>query len=125
MSPADPAPPAPAGGPKRRAPKASGIDPAGKAALFSTPVQAARDQLGPGNQKEGKHALYSTGPRQTGTVIVECGTCGVRTRSTLLDLGVRLASVSFWLPVPRRRFTHWMRCPGCHSHTWCRIGWTE
>jgi len=106
-----------------RRPRASRIDPNGKHALFSSPVKAAPDQIGPGNQKEGKHALYSTGPRQTGTVIVDCRACGVRTRSTLLDLGVRMASISLW--IPGRKHSHWMRCPACHNHTWCRIGWTE
>lgn len=99
------------------------VDPAGRHALFSAPVQAAPDQLGPGNQKEGRAALFSTGPRQVGTVIVECSSCGTRTRSTLVDLGVRLLSISAWLP--GRRHSHWMRCPGCDRHTWCRIGWTE
>jgi len=99
------------------------VDPAGKQALFSAPPSAARDQLGPGNQKEGRAALFSTGPRQTGTVIIECSRCHVRTRSTLVDLGVRLVSISVW--VPGRKHSHWMRCAACHEHTWCRIGWTE
>lgn len=99
------------------------VDPAGRQALFSAPVQAAPDQLGPGNQKEGRAALFSTGPRQPGTVIIECSACGTRSRSTLVDLGVRLLSISVWLPT--RRHSHWMRCPGCHTHTWCRIAWTE
>jgi hypothetical protein len=101
-----------------------GIDPEGKSALFSSGVQAAPDTLGPGNQKEGKEALYSTGPRQVGTVVVECGTCHVRSRSTLVDLGIRLLSISVWLP-GRRNHNHWMRCPSCGDHTWCRIGWNE
>ena len=45
------------------------------------------------------------------------------TRVTLLDLGVRLVSISAW--IPRRRYSHWMRCPSCHQHTWCEIGWND
>jgi hypothetical protein len=115
--------PVPAGDRAARPRPARRVDPSGKHALFSTPPQAARDQLGPGNQKEGRDALFSTGPRQTGTVIIECSACKVRTRSTLLDLGVRLVSISAWLPT--RRHSHWMRCPACHTHTWCHIGWNE
>ena len=110
---------APKTGPNHR----RAVDPSERHALFSAPVDSARDQLGPGNQKEGRHALYSTGPRQTGTVIVECSACDGRSRSTLVDLGVRLISISVWLP--GRRHSHWMRCPSCHQHAWCRIGWTE
>lgn len=106
--------------PRPRSPR---FDPNGRHALFSAPVKAAPDQIRPGNQKEGKHALYSTGPRQPGTVIVECRECGTRTRTSLVDVGIRLASISVWWP--GRRHSHWMRCPGCHTHTWCRVGWTD
>ncbi len=99
------------------------IDPNGRHALFSAPPKAARDQLGPGNAKDGRQAFFSTGPRQSGTVIVTCSACHTRTRLTLLDLGVRLMSISAWLP--GRRHSHWMRCPSCHQHTWCAIGWTD
>lgn len=99
------------------------LDPQGRRALFETPVAAAPDTLSAGNQKEGKDALYSTGPRQVGTVIVECRACRTRSRRSLPDLGLRFLSLSVW--VPGRRHSHWMRCPGCHEHTWCRIGWTE
>lgn len=99
------------------------VDPTGKQALFSAPVQAARDQIGSGNQKEGRAALYSSGPRQVGTVIVTCSSCLARTRVSLVDVGVRLLSISVWLPA--RRYPHWMRCPACHSHQWCAIGWNS
>ena len=99
------------------------IDPAGRHALFSTPPQAARDQLGPGNQKDGRQAFFSTGPRQAGTVVVICSTCQTRTRVTLVDLGIRLLSISMW--IPGRKDGHWMRCPGCHEHRWCQIAWND
>jgi hypothetical protein len=101
------------------------MDPQGKQALFDAPVQAPPDQVRPahGHRREGKHALYSTGPREVGTVIVECGACEVRTRTSLVNLGIRMLPFTAWLPA--RRHGHFMRCPACGSMTWCRIGWTE
>lgn len=97
------------------------MSPTGRQALFTTPPTAARDQLVPGNRKDGREALFSSGSRQPGTVVVECSQCSSRTRQSLVDLGVRLLSISVWLPV--RRHSHWMRCPACHHHTWCAIDW--
>ena len=97
------------------------VDPTGKHALFSAPPTAAPDQLGTGTEKEGRHAFYSTGPRQTGTVVVICSSCSTRSRISLPDLGLRLLRISAWLPIPGRKYTHWMRCPGCHRHQWCQI----
>ncbi|HRA33359.1 MAG TPA: hypothetical protein PK748_00430, partial [Acidimicrobiales bacterium] len=68
--PHEPSPPA-----RRRS-----LDPQGRRALFETPVSAARDTIRSGPAAEGKDALYSTGPRQTGTVVVTCSTCHARTR---------------------------------------------
>lgn len=99
------------------------LDPQGKRALFEMPVAAARDTIRSGEAKEGKDALYSTGPRQSGSAVVECSGCHVRTRSSLTDVAMRLATISAW--VPGRRHAHWMRCPACESRTWCRIGWTD
>jgi hypothetical protein len=99
------------------------VDPNGRHALFSAPPSAAPDQLGPGRAKDGRHAFFSTGPRQPGTVVVACADCHGQVRVSLVDLGVRLISVSAW--IPGRRHSHWMRCPTCHQHTWCRIGWTD
>lgn len=99
------------------------LDPQGKQALFDAPVQAPPEQLKPGIHPEGKHALYSSGPRQVGTVIVECGTCEVRSRTTLLTLGIRCLPFTAWLP--GRKHAHFLRCPACDQMTWCRIGWTE
>jgi hypothetical protein len=97
------------------------IDPTGKHALFSAPPMAAPDQLGPGQGKEGRQALFSTGARQFGTVVVTCSACRSRARISLGDLAVRLATISAW--VPGRRYSHWMRCPGCGGHQWCAIDW--
>jgi hypothetical protein len=111
------------GAKRRMAGERAVVDPAGKQALFSAPVQAARDQIGAGNQKEGREALYSSGPRQPGTVVIACSSCLARTRVSLIDVGVRLLSVSLWLPA--RRYPHWMRCPACHRHQWCAIHWNS
>ena len=99
------------------------IDPQGKQALFDAPVQAPPDQLSPGRGRQGRHALYSSGPRQVGTVIVECDSCEVRTRTSLVSLGIRMLPFTAWLPA--RRHAHFMRCPACGRMTWCRIGWME
>jgi hypothetical protein len=112
--------PKPAGGGRGAARR---VDPSGKHALFSAPPSAARDQLGPGNQKDGREAFFSTGPRQPGTAIVICSACETRARITLVDVGVRLASISLWNPL--RKHSHWMRCPGCHRHQWCQIAWSD
>ena len=100
-----------------------GLDPQGRRALFEMPVEAARDTIRSGEAKEGKESLYSTGPRQAGSVVVECTGCSVRTRISLTDLAMRLATVSVWLP--GRRHSHWMRCPACERRQWCAIGWTD
>ncbi len=98
-------------------------DPQGRRALFEAPVSAARDTIRSGRTAEGKEALYSTGPRQTGTVVVGCSSCHARTRVNLTDLGLRWLTGTVW--VPGRRNGHWMKCPSCHRRTWCSIGWNE
>jgi len=99
------------------------LDPQGKRALFETPPSAAPDILHAGPRRSGREALFSTGKRRTGTAIVECANCGVRSRVSLADLGVRLVTLSAFLP--GRRHPHWMRCPACTTRQWCRICWTE
>ncbi|HEY4376733.1 MAG TPA: hypothetical protein VGM93_06225 [Acidimicrobiales bacterium] len=99
------------------------LDPKGKRALFEAPVGAARDTLRSGRHADGKDALYSTGRRETGTVVVACSACEARTRINLTDLGMRLATMSVWLPI--RKHSHWMRCPACGNRTWCHVGWQD
>jgi hypothetical protein len=102
----------------------TGLDPKGKRALFEAPVDVDRNQLlAPGRSPEGRAALFSAGPPRAGTVLVDCGSCRARTRVGLVDIGVRLVSLSVWMPARRRG--HWMQCPACGHRTWCRIGWTE
>ena len=98
-------------------------DPQGKRALFEAPVGAARDTIRSGHPREGKAALYSTGPRQPGTVVIGCSTCHARSRINLTDLGMRMLTVSAW--IPGRRHSHWLRCPACEHRTWCHVGWNS
>lgn len=98
------------------------IDPQGKRALFESPVDAAPDALRRGGA-EGKEALYTTGPQQAGTVVVECSGCQVRSRVTLVEVGLRLLQGSVWIPF--RRHSRLMRCPACDERRWCRIHWLD
>jgi len=95
------------------------LDPTGKRALFEAPVAAAPDQLSSGRHAEGKEALFSTGPRRPGTVLVECSGCKARSRISLIDLGLRLVSLSVWNPL--RKHSRWMQCPSCGKREWCRV----
>lgn len=102
-------------------------DPLGKRALFSPPptMQADHhlddDPLVGGTPSPGKHALYSAGPRRSGTVVVECSRCLNHTRMPTIEAGVRIAFFSLW--IPGKRHSRWMQCPECERRTWCRIHW--
>lgn len=96
------------------------IDPQGKRALFETPVEAAPDSLS-SRSADGKAALFSTGPAEPGTVVVECSGCQVRSRVSLMEVGLRLLQGSVWLPF--RRHGRLMRCPACGDRRWCRVHW--
>ncbi len=98
------------------------FDPQGKQALFQAPVAAAPDTLRTGAERHGREALFSTGPRQPGTVVIDCSSCQARTRTSLADLGLRLLTLSVWLP--GRSHPHWMRCPACERRSWCSIAWS-
>jgi hypothetical protein len=102
--------------------RARRTDPLGKESLFTAPVAASADQLASGDASEGRAALFSTGPRRPGTVVVTCEGCSARSRVSLVDLGLRFATGSAWWPL--RRHAHWMRCPSCGRRTWCAIDWT-
>lgn len=97
-------------------------DPLGKESLFTAPVSAPRDQIAPGAAREGRGALFSTGPHRTGTVLVACRSCRATSRVALTDLALRLATGSLWWPL--RHNSHWMRCPSCERRSWCAINWT-
>jgi hypothetical protein len=95
-------------------------DPTGKRALFEAPVSAPPEQLRPGATREGRDAVFSAGPREPGTVMVDCSSCHARTRVSLVDLCRRLLTGS--LIVPLRRKGWFLRCPTCGSRAWCSIG---
>lgn len=102
-------------------------DPLGKSALFTPPPAAPedhhldRDPLVGDAAPEGKHALYSAGPRRAGTVVLECSRCLNHTRMSSIEVGVRIAFLSLW--IPGKHFSRWMQCPECESRTWCRVHW--
>jgi hypothetical protein len=98
-------------------------DPMGKSALFSPPPMAPADDLleGKKDQPSGRRAFYSAGARRRGTVVVECSRCLNHSRMTTVELGVRIAFLSLW--VPGKRYSRWMQCPECEQRTWCRVHW--
>lgn len=101
----------------------SAKDPMGKRALFSPPPAPPPDQrVARGAAPvDGKEALYSAGPRRSGTVVVECSRCLNHTRMSTVELGVRIAFISMW--IPGKRYSRWMQCPECEHRTWCRVHW--
>lgn len=96
-------------------------DPTGTRALFEA-SPAVTPQVVDARADEGRTLLYSSAPEAAGTVPVDCGTCGARSRIGLVEVGLRMVPSLF---VPLRRYPHWMRCPSCERRTWCRIGWTS
>lgn len=108
--------------PKPAARRTRRTDPLGKDSLFTAPVAASRDQISTGDTREGRDALFSAGPARVGTVLVSCRACRATSRVSLADLGVRLATGSFWWPLLHN--SHWMRCPSCERRAWCSINWT-
>lgn len=101
------------------------LDPTGKRALFESPVTAADDVLRSGSARTGRDALFSTGGPTPGTALVECSSCHTRSRVTLAEVAVRLASFSVYLPLLHPKHPHRIRCPHCRKAAWCRIGWGE
>lgn len=101
------------------------LDPTGKRALFETPVTAPDEVFRGDGDRTGRDALFSTGRPKPGTAIVECSTCATRTRVSLADVALRLASFSVYLPLLHPQHPHRIRCPHCAKSTWCRIGWGE
>lgn len=95
-------------------------DPLGKRALFSPPA-ASSTEADAEPAAPGKHALYSAGPRRPGTVVLECSRCLNHIRMTTVELGVRVAFLSLW--VPGKRYSRWIQCPECERRTWCRVHW--
>ena len=70
---------------------------------------------------EGKRLLYSRTPTvpQSG-LVVECSRCGERTVVSSTH-AVRALLPSVHLPVLRRRYPSWARCPRCGKYAWVKL----
>lgn len=101
-------------------------DKSGKRALFEAPPIRVDDTLEGDplverHHNEGREALYSAGPRESGTAVVTCSACGVRSRISVVETVVRILAISLW--IPGRTYSRWMQCPSCQNRTWCRVEW--
>jgi len=103
----------------------SPVDPTGKRALFGSPGAARANGSSQTASSNGRAALFSSGPKRPGTVIVECSGCTARSRVSLIQLAMLLLVGSVWLPLAHGRFSRWMLCPACNTRQWCRTGWNE
>jgi hypothetical protein len=75
-----------------------------------------------GRDPLGKQALFSGAeqPPSLGSVALDCPLCH---RRTIVSV-VRLAQMSLpgvHVPVPRRGYRAWVKCPACESRTWVRV----
>jgi hypothetical protein len=101
-------------------------DPQGKRALFETPAVELDDTVRDDvlitiDLREGRDALFSVGPHETGTGVVECTNCSARTRISHLEIAVRISMISLW--IPGKHYSRWMQCPNCQRRSWCRVHW--
>lgn len=99
-------------------------DPQGKRALFDpAPGDASERLVRPTAQvgARGRGSLFSAGERRPGTLVLECRSCGARSRVGYVDF-LRL-HLPFWLWVPGAPFSRLMRCPACDEITWLRARW--
>lgn len=101
-------------------------DPQGKRALFEAPPTQLDDPLEDDAlreplDREGQAALFSTGEHQHGTGVIDCSFCGTKTRASHIDISVRIAMISIW--IPGRQYSRWMQCPNCQRRSWCRVNW--
>lgn len=71
---------------------------------------------------QGKSALFSRAALSPslGTVAITCSDCHTATVVSYAR-AVTLALPSVHLPVVRRDFPSWMRCPACDERHWVRI----
>jgi predicted RNA-binding Zn-ribbon protein involved in translation (DUF1610 family) len=79
------------------------IDQAGKRALFSAVPAAA----------EGSEPAF-------GAVTFHCSACGAATVQPAIQ-ALRSLVPSLHLPILRRRYPSWARCPACGKRTWLRL----
>lgn len=71
---------------------------------------------------DGRRALFSTEPPipALGSVAVDCATCG-ETSVIGLRQALRAAFPSVHLPILKKGYSSWMRCPACGLHTWVKV----
>lgn len=101
-------------------------DPAGKRAIFSEPFAgAAPEAATEAIEQPHEPVSESDDPRQPGTVVVECSSCGARTRVAYFDFALLNLPVCLFVPLPGRRWKHRMTCPACSRWTWVAAHWTE
>lgn len=83
--------------------------------VWAPPAGAAADA-------DGKRALFSTGAptASVGSVRVDCSSCGV-TSVLGMRQALHLAVPSLHLPILKRDYPSFARCPACHRFTWLRI----
>ena len=97
-------------------------DPMGKRALFSA-VESPRAANGAPTGTMSKEALFtaSEGGRRLATVVVECSSCGARTRLSWTEFAWR--HLPMWLWIPWLRYSRFMSCPACDRRTWLGVAW--
>ena len=97
---------------------------AGKRALFSGP-ETTRPANGAATATATmkKDSLFSAseGGRRYGTVVVECSSCGARTRLSWAEFTWR--HLPLWLWVPFVRYSRFISCPACDRRTWLSVHW--
>jgi hypothetical protein len=99
-------------------------DPLGKRALFSTTAASPAVPNGlPAVGTITKESLFSAseGARRFGTVVVECSSCGARTRVGWGEFAWRHLPLGAWLPW--LRYSQYMSCPACDRRTWLGVAW--
>jgi hypothetical protein len=79
-------------------PSVAGVDVQGKSALFS------RDTVNP----------------SLGSVVITCSDCHVATVASYAR-ALHLALPSLHLPLVRRDYPSWMRCPACDERHWVKV----
>ena len=96
-------------------------DPLGKRALFS--VAEAPGRTVPLTATITKESLFSASDdaRRFGTVVVECSSCGARSRLGWGEFAWRHLPVGLCLPW--LRYSQYMSCPACDRRTWLGVAW--
>ena len=71
---------------------------------------------------QGKAALFSTSTTNPslGAVAITCSQCHTATVVSYLR-ALHLAVPSVHLPLVRRVYPSWMRCPACEHRTWVKV----